>query len=53
MKINNFDEQYLEELEQKEINRKLKYKKRDKKVKESFTLQELLTEDQVQRLLKY
>lgn len=50
MKINNFDDEYLEELEQKEINQKLKYKKRNKKIKESFRLQDLLTETEIEKL---
>ena len=54
MKINNFDdEQYLQELEEKEINQKLKYKNRDKKIKESFALQDLISFEQRKKILEY
>ena len=51
LKINNFDDEYLEELEEKE--HKSKYKKRDKKLKESFALQDLLTENEIEKLINY
>ncbi len=50
MKINNFDENYLDELENKEFT--VKYKKRNKKLKESFALQDLLTNEQIERLMQ-
>ena len=52
LKINNFnDEDYLEELENE--NYKYKYKNRDKKLKESFALQDLLNEKQRKQILQY
>lgn len=53
MKINNFDEEYLDKLEEKEINQTLKYKKRDKKIKESFALYDLLSVKQRKQILEY
>ena len=51
LKINNYEDEYLEELEEKEY--KSKYKKRDKKLKESFSFEDLLTEEQRKQILKY
>ena len=53
LKINNFDEEYLDKLEEKEINQTLKYKKRDKKIKESFALYDLLSVKQRKQILEY
>lgn len=53
MKINNYNDEYLEELEEKEINQKLKYKKRDKKVNESFAFYDLLSIEQRKKILEY
>lgn len=52
MKINNYeDDNYLEELENKEYKSKYKYK--TKKIKESFSFQDLLTEEQINKLNNY
>lgn len=51
MKVNNYeDDNYLEELEEKEY--KSRYKYRTKKIKESFSLQDLLTEKQIKKLME-
>lgn len=50
MKINNYeDDDYLDELD-REIS---KYKYKTKKAKESFTLKDLLSDEQIEGLNKY
>lgn len=50
MRINNYDdEDHLLELENKEYKSKYKYK--TKKIKESFSFQDLLTEEQIEKLM--
>lgn len=51
MKINNFDEDYLDELENKEFENKYKYK--TKRAKESFALEDLLDSEQKKKILQY
>ena len=52
MKINNYEDSYLEELEEKELNNN-KYKKRNKKINDSFKFEDLLNEKQRKQILKY
>lgn len=51
MKITNFDEDYLDELENKEFKNKYKYK--TKRAKESFAFEDLLNSEQKKKILQY
>lgn len=51
MKEDNLNNEYIEELDEEIIN--YKYIKRNKKLKESFKFEDLLTDEQVERLMKY
>lgn len=52
LKINNYEDEYLDGLKEKELNNN-KYKKRNKKINDSFALQDLLNEKQRKQILKY
>ena len=49
LKINNFDEEYLDELDNKEIS---KYKYKKNKLRDSFAFEDLLTLEQRKRILQ-
>ena len=50
LKINNFDEEYLDELDNKEIS---KYKYKKNKLRDSFAFEDLLTFEQRKKILEY
>lgn len=52
MKVINFDDENLDKLEEKELNNN-KYKKRNKKINDSFKFEDLLSIEQRKRILKY
>lgn len=50
LKINNYEDEFLDELEDKEVG---KYKYKKNKLKDSFAFEDLLTFEQRKRILQY